>query len=226
MGRSLANVCSVSLLSCAPLWEWHLRDGTLSAALGRPPLRVCSVGHACGYTRGSWCLLCSMHLRYPVRGGTWVVAVASLSSQPSEYKVTRDRRVRGTHPEPSQEQPRLAWLWPDPACPPVPPVLEGKGLFCRNAVPVHPPPSPALSPSLHQHRGQSSPLLTAHLVLRQEGVWFTAREAWHSEQVPTRSTGLTDGGSVSATSVPGSVLMGCPWHVGCVSSWSRRGQRL
>ena len=142
MGRSLANVCSVSLLSCAPLWEWHLRDGTLSAALGRPPLRVCSVGHACGYTRGSWCLLCSMHLRYPVRGGTWVVAVASLSSQPSEYKVTRDRRVRGTHPEPSQEQPRLAWLWPDPACPPGPSRPGGDGLVLSSCSPCPPSPLP------------------------------------------------------------------------------------
>ena len=181
-------------------------------------LCVCSVAHTRGYTGGSWCLLCSVHLRYPIRGGTWVVAVVSLSSQPSEYRVTRDRRIRGTQPEPSQEQPRLAWLWPDPTCPPRP-LPSWRGRACSvvmQSLSTPHPPDPALSPSLHQHRGQSSPLLTAHLVLRQEGVWFTAREAWHSEQVPTRSTGLTDGGSVSAASVPGSVLMGCPWHVGCV----------
>ena len=88
-------------------------------------LCVCSVAHTRGYTGGSWCLLCSVHLRYPIRGGTWVVAVASLSSQPSEYRVTRDRRIRGTQPEPSQEQPRLAWLWPDPACPPPGPSRPG-----------------------------------------------------------------------------------------------------
>lgn len=27
----------MSFLSCAPLWDWRLRDGTLTAALGWPP---------------------------------------------------------------------------------------------------------------------------------------------------------------------------------------------